>query len=109
MATNGDSTTITLTTSAAVVKASTTNDLVVMSRVSAHNADTVARVVTWYAVPSGGSAGASNLIGTITVGASQTEQLPLPGAMFSGGDALYAKADAASVVNLFASWTTAPQ
>lgn len=98
-----------LTTTPTAYVTAGNNEVVILSRVTVYNSDTVARVVTWYRVPSGGSATSSNILGVMTVGAGSPENLPLPGAIFDAGDMLYVKADAGSVVNFDASWTVADQ
>lgn len=98
-----------LTTSAVAYVTAGANEVAILSRVTVYNSDTTARTVSWYRVPSGGSATSSTLMGVLSVSANGIENLPLPGAIFDNGDALYVKADAGSVVNFDASWTVADQ
>lgn len=109
MATKGKGASAVLTTTATAYVTAGANEVAILSRVTVYNSDSAARSVTWHRVPSGGSATSSNVLGVLTVGATSTENLPLPGAIFDNGDALYVKADAGSVVNFDASYTVADQ
>jgi hypothetical protein len=65
--------------------------------------------VTLYRVPSGGTAGTTNiLLGTYPVGAGETAVLPISGQAVTGGATLQALASSASLVNLNVSWTQSP-
>src|ERR1700689_2692924 len=96
---------VVLTGSAAVLYTSPIGTWTQIMALTAANIDTATHVATFYIVPSGGSAGTTNI--------STDAQAILPGANYNGrneygqvlnpGDALWGKADAGSVVNVFAS------
>ena len=100
MATRGTGAATTLTTSSTAVLTAGANELVTVVRAQVQNIDTVARLVTIHQVPSGGSATNANQVHTQTVYAGQSTSLDIAGMMVAAGAALYAKADANSVVNL---------
>lgn len=100
MATQGSGSTTTLSDTAAAVVTAGDNELVTVVRAQVYNADTQARLVTIHQVASGGSATSGNIAHTQTVYAGQSTTLDIAGLMVAAGAAVYAKADAASVVNL---------
>lgn len=100
MATQGTGLPVTLTTTAAAITTAGANELVTIVRIQAYNADTVSRLVTIYQVPSGGTAGASNLVHTQTVYRGASTSIDVAGLMAAAGATIQAKADANSVVNL---------
>jgi hypothetical protein len=70
-------------------------------KATANNADTVARTVTVYRVPNGGTAGAGNILAQpISLAAGATVTLPLSGQALINGASLQAVASADHVVNL---------
>jgi hypothetical protein len=87
------------TTAAAVVTAGA-NEAVLITTIIAYNADTQARLLTLYQVPSAGSAGASTLFLKQTVYAGQSATIPVGALIVSNGASLQAQCDANSVLNL---------
>ena len=98
-----------LTTTATSYVAAGTNEAVILSRVNLYNSDTVSRTVTIHRVPTAGSATTSNIIYFGAISPGETLSPNLPGLILDNGDALYAKADAASVVNIDLNYTVASQ
>jgi hypothetical protein len=98
-----------LATTAGTVITTGSADQALILKASAYNADTVSHTVTLYRVPSGGTAGATNiLLGAYPLGAGETVVLPISGQAIIGGASLQALASAASEVNLSLSWTQSP-
>lgn len=100
MATRGTGVTTTLTTISAAQATAGANELVTVVRAQVQNIDAVSRLVTIHQVPSGGTATDANKAHTQTVYAGQSTSLDIAGMMVAAGAAIFAKADAASVVNL---------
>ncbi len=101
---------IVLTASAASIIASGPTDSFLILKATACNIDTVARTVSIYRVPFGGTADATMLIadssGTsaFTVGPGETVPLPLSGQGIIGGQSLQGLASVTSVVNVSVTW-----
>lgn len=100
MATQGSGVTTVLTTSPVALMTAGANELITGVRLQITNRDTVARLVTVYQVPSGGSATDSNIAHKQTVYAGQSTSVDMAGMMAANGASLHFKADAGSVVNL---------
>lgn len=80
---------------------------VVFLKVTAANTDTASHTLEVWRVASGGSPSASNvMIPLVTLATNQTVTLPLSGQSLIYGQSLYAKADAASKVNLNIGYVT---
>lgn len=92
-------TTVLTTTPAALVTAGPSESCVITS-VIAMNTDTTTRYVTLYQVPSGDTADATNQMTVQTVFRGQSTTVPVGAVVVSAGAAIYAEADAGSVVNL---------
>jgi len=99
----------------AVLIATTTNPVLaafgstemLFLKVTACNNDTGAHQVTVYRVPLGGSPATGEiLVNAMNIGAGQTSVLPLSGQSLVNSQELFAKADAANVVNLNIGWAT---
>jgi hypothetical protein len=78
-----------------------TNFQFVILKATATNIDTASHTITVYRVPSGGTAGPTNIMGAdaVAIAAGQTVTLPLSGQTIVNGQTLAALADAPSVVN----------
>lgn len=89
-----------LTASAATYYIVPANTSCLIKKITATNNDTVARTVTIYLVPSGGSAGVTNIImKTKAIAAAETyEFTEIEGHVISTGDTIQALADSASQV-----------
>ncbi len=96
-----------LTASAVAMYTQGANSLGQVIRATVYNTDTVARQITVYRVPSGGSAATANIIlsgaGGRVMPGQELILNALAGMVLNAGDAIYALADVTSVVNFFMS------
>ncbi len=70
-------------------------------KATANNQDSVARTVTVYRIPAGGSAGVTNIVvDALSLDAGETRALPLSGQTVVNGQVLWATASADNVINL---------
>lgn len=99
----------TLTTSAVAYATATGTATLIIKKAVFTNIDTVARTITVYLVPSGGSAGAGNtFISALSLSAGQTfDATSLGNMVLTPGATLQALASAGSVVNCFISGLSA--
>lgn len=89
-----------LSTTATAKLTAGANEAVTFTNVSVMNNDTTSRLVTFYQVPSGGSATSSNQCLVQTVFAGQSTTVPAGAVNVANGAALYVKIDSGTSVNL---------
>jgi hypothetical protein len=94
-----------LTTSAATYYTTPANTRTVIKKLTLTNSTTTPRLVTVYLVPSGGTAGATNILtSTRTVGANQTwDCTDAQGHVLEAGATIQALADGATAVTIHGS------
>lgn len=103
----GNTDSVLLTTTTNPVISTTAPEQLVFLKVTVCNTDVASRQVTVYRVQNGASPAASNaLVDALAVAAGQTLALQLSGQTLVNGEGLYAKADAANVVNLNIGYAT---
>lgn len=112
MATRATGVTSALSTTATAKLTAGANEAIVFTNVTAMNTDTAAgasRVVTFYQVPSGGSATSANQCLVQSVFAGQSVTIPAGAFVIANGAALYAKVDSGTSVNLSLNYYTTDQ
>lgn len=92
---------LTLTVAAQTVLAPGSSAQWLITKATITNLDTVQRTVTVYRVPSGGTAGSTNIIvNALPIQAGETEALPLSAQPLLGGQTLQATTDLDNMVNI---------
>lgn len=72
-----------------------------VTKATVNNQDSVARTVTAYRVPAGGTAGPTNIIvAPMSIPAGETDALPLSGQPFGNNQVLHVSTSATAVMNI---------
>ena len=109
MATRATGVTSGLTTTPTAKVTAGANEAVVFTNVTVMNLDTTSRVVTFYQVPSGGSATSSNQCLTQSVLTGQSASIPVGAFVVANGAALYVAIDSGTSVNISLNYYTTDQ
>jgi hypothetical protein len=99
-----------LTASQASILAPGVGQTYTFTKGTATNTDSVARTITLYRVPLGGTAGSGNLpfVDALSIGAGLTVTLPMSGMTLASQAFISAAASTASVVQLGLSYVSSP-
>ncbi len=108
MAFNVSNSDVSLGTGATNIASSASPQQITFTKVTLNNTGATAVTYILYRVPSGGAAGASNIIGQGSVGANATVVATLSAHTLVGGQSLQGESSVASQLTVNASWTQTP-